>query len=180
MAEATRTGPGSRGSTGGSQQLSYRECEESRAIHRRSELLLKDKGALGEERREKGLPKQGREQVQRNKGIVCLFAGGPHDGRTVTARRHEGPSIGPQSGDVGTVGPFSPLEKSPPQTKSFGRPYVTTQNGNCFSRIREGAQSPCLGCRTLRFQRTQSENSQWAQWEPQGVGGADLCLTGSF
>lgn len=46
-----------------------------------SKLLLKDE-ALREKRRERGLSKQKRECVQRNKGITCVFGAqhrGPHD-----------------------------------------------------------------------------------------------------
>lgn len=73
--------------------------------------------------------------------------------------------VGPWSGDGGKVWPFSFSEKCPPQTRSFRRPYVKRQKGNCYSRSREEAPGPGLGCRTRRLQKAQSENSHWAQWE---------------
>lgn len=77
----------------------------------------------------------------------------------------EGALMGPWSGDVGKVGPFSFSEQCPPQTRSFRRPHVNRQKGTATV-----LAVPSVGCRTLRFQRTQFENCCWAQWEVQQSG----------
>lgn len=98
----------------------------------------------------------------------------------MTREQWEGPLVGPWSGDGGKVRPFSFSEKCPPQTRSFRRPYVKRQKGNCYGHSREEAPGPGLGCRTQRLQRAQSENSRWAQWEIRRSGVSRPVCTGAF